>query len=410
MIKLLHSSDWHLGKSLFAKSLLDDQRVALDELSATIADEKPSLVILAGDLYDRSVPPEDAVRLLDQFLIKTILESGVPVAMIPGNHDSSTRVGVSAGLLRASGLHVFATPESISEPLRISSGGVTASVYGIPYLEPSEWSFHFERHLEGQTPLRTHEDALKAILESLAPSLEDDRNAGRRTVLILHAYVTGGEPCESERPLSIGGSDLVSSDLLSAFDYVALGHLHRPQKVSSERIRYPGSLFSYSQSEADQAKGAVVVQLGKKAKEDTFEFREFQKTRRLKVVRGTIEDLIQAARLSEEKASHDYIIAILTDQSLPFEAFRRLHAIYPGLLHVGRDVTWSRSAAEEADQKARGMSRDVSDRDVLAQFILNAASSEVSDEDREWLLTQLEDFTKIENEALPLVSSNPSST
>lgn len=401
MIKIFHSSDWHLGKSLFAKSLLEDQRTALAEFTTMIALEKPDLVLLAGDLYDRSIPPEDAVKLLDQFLAKTILESRVPVAMIPGNHDSSTRVGVGADLLRAAGLHVFSTPESITSPLRIEAGGVKASIYGIPYLEPSEWNYYFSELArktigaeEKWKPIRTHADALTAILEHLDDSLAKDRTEGRRTVLMLHAYMTGGEPSESERPLSIGGSDLIPSELVVNFDYVALGHLHRPQIVSSDRIRYPGSLFPYSQSEAAQDKGAVLISLGNKPMDDAFDFLKFQTTRKLRVVRGTLEELIQ----SGAEVSHDYVIALLSDQALPFEAFRRLSHVFPGLLHVGREVTWSRSDAEAADVAARLVKREISDRDVLAQFVTTAAASEISDEDREWLLAQLEAFTKAEDQ------------
>ena len=421
MIKLLHSSDWHLGKSLFAKSLLDDQAQALAELTTMIVSEKPNLIILAGDLFDRSVPPEDAVRLLDQFLVNAILKLGVPVAMIPGNHDSSTRVGVSAGLLRSAGLHVFATPASIALPLRISGDGVEASVYGIPFLEPAEWGFHFGR------TLRTHSEALEAILESLEPSLTEDRAAGRRTVLILHAYVTGGEASDSERPLSIGGSDLVSAELLEKFDYVALGHLHRPQSVLHDRIRYPGSLFPYSQSEASQPKGAMIVSLApavprmatNAGARDEFRFAEFRTTRSLRVVRGELDALV--AQAAEEKTAatekgaasaaadvtdranrhrDDYIIAVLTDSSLPFEAYRRLHQVYPGLLHVARDVAWTREGAETADGASRANSdrhlREVSDRDMLAQFILAASNGDLTDEDREWLVQELEAFATVE--------------
>lgn len=409
MIKLLHSSDWHLGKSLFSKSLLEDQATALREIEQMIAFEKPTAVLLAGDLFDRSIPPEDAVRLLDRFLAKVILELKVPVVMIPGNHDSSTRVGVSAELLRASGLHVFATPESITSPVRIEAGKVKASIYGIPFLEPNEWGFYFGR------PIRTHEEALQAILESLEPLLEKDRAQDCRTILVMHAYVTGGEPSDSERPLSIGGSDLVSAQLLEKFDYVALGHLHRPQHVMYPRIRYPGSLFPYSQSEASQPKGALLVSLGKTSGSDEFRFEEFKTTRNLRVIRGDLENLIVNGSTAphEPNRPEDYVIAILTDQSLPFEAYRRLHAIYPELLHVAREVSWTREGAENADATARenqdrGL-REASDQDILAQFIGAASNGDLADEDREWLVQQLGLFNKLERDtALALIPDETS--
>jgi DNA repair protein SbcD/Mre11 len=401
-LKLLHSSDWHLGKSLFAKSLLLDQAACLAEIESIVVSEKPDLILLAGDLFDRSVPPEDAVKLLDQFLAKTILELKVPVAMIPGNHDSSTRVGVAADLLRQSGLHVFSTPESIEHPLQLEANGVKSSVYGIPYLEPAEWNFYFHaKNREAHTPLRTHAESLNAIIESLKPQLARDKAEDRRSILILHAYVTGGEPSESERPLSIGGSDLVPAELLKNFDYVALGHLHRPQKISSPRIRYPGSLFCYSQSEAGQEKGVVIATLEKKPEDDEFHFRAFETTRKLRVPRGTLEELISSAGACPKgppDAQHDYVIAVLTDQTLPFEAFRRLNSVFPGLLHVSRELNWERSDAESADLAVRSRAREISDRDVLAQFIAGVSVNELLDEDREWLISQLEAFTRSEAE------------
>lgn len=385
---LLHSSDWHLGKSLFQKSLLADQEAALEDFRRLVETEKPHAVLLAGDLYDRSVPPEDAVKLLDRFLSEVVLTMKVPVIMIPGNHDSSTRVGMGAPLLRAAGLHVFSTPESVTEPVRIEAGGVKTAIYAIPYLEPSEWAFFLSK------PLRTHADALSAILEHLKPQLENDRKEGRRTVLILHAYVTGGEPSESERPLSIGGSDLVPGELLLDFDYVALGHLHRPQKIQHEHIRYSGSLFPYSQSEASQNKGAVLVKLASSKEKDVIEFRRFETPRGLRVVRGAFQELLSGASSPQD----DYVIAVLTDPSLPFEAFRQLNRVYPNLLHVTRDLGFSRSDAEAADTLARKMRREISDRDVLDLFLSATAATELQDEDRQWLFEQLDTFSKKEDE------------
>ncbi|MDX9732080.1 MAG: exonuclease SbcCD subunit D [Bdellovibrionales bacterium] len=380
MIKFLHSSDWHLGKSLFAKSLLEDQDLALQELRALIEAERPDAVLLAGDLFDRSIPPEAAVKRLDLFLADTVLKLKTPVVLIPGNHDSNIRLGLHADLLRGAGLHVFSSPESILQPARFK----TASVYGIPYLEPAEWALYFER----QNQIRTHQEALEAIIEALKPLLADDRAQGRRSVLVLHAYVTGGEPSESERPLSIGGSDLVHSELLRDFDYVALGHLHRPQTIGSERIRYSGSLFPYSQSEASQEKGVVRVTLDR-PETDRFDFLPFQTCRKLRSVRGKFEDLLKS------EPSDDYVIAMLTDAVMPFEAYRSLQRVFPSLLHVGREIDWSRSDAEEADQAARVRRKlEASDQEVLGEFLISAASDTITDEDREWLLAELDAFSK----------------
>lgn len=367
------------------------------EISALLEKHKPQALLLSGDLFDRSVPPEDAVERLDLFLSNTVLKLGVPVVMIPGNHDSSTRVGAHAGLLRASGLHVFSTPDSIHHPVQIESGTIRTSIYGVPYLEPAEWGFYFSE------TVRTHAEALSRILESLAPHLERDRIEGRRSVLLLHAYVTGGQATDSERPLSIGGSDLVPSEPLEIFDYVALGHLHRPQKVGSEKIRYPGSLFPYSLSEAGQKKGAMLVTLGNQSSDDAFEFLEFTTTRRLHALRGSLEEILlpEATADNVDFRTDDYVIAVLTDPSLPMDAFRRLNQTYPGLLHVGRESNWNRAEATEADRISRAQRRDLSDQDLLSQFIASAAAGELSVEDRQWLMNELEVFSKIEESGAP---------
>jgi len=356
---------------------------------------EPDALLLSGDLFDRSVPPEDAVERLDLFLSNAVLKLNVPVIMIPGNHDSSTRIGAHAGLLRAAGLHVFSKPESIYHPVKLGEGAARVSVYGVPYLEPAEWGFYFS------LPLRTHAEAMTQILESLKPLLENDKLEGRRSVLLLHAYVTGGQATDSERPLSIGGSELVPSEPLEVFDYVALGHLHRPQKVGLEKIQYPGSLFPYSLSEAGQKKGIVLAKLGAEPTEDSFEFLEFKTPRRLHALRGSLEEILEPAPESSNGTTtfraDDYVIAVLTDPSLPTDAFRRLAKVYPGLLHVSRESTWDRSAANDADRLNRALRRDISDQDLLSQFVALTASTELSAEDRQWLSSELDAFSKAED-------------
>ncbi|MDZ4082763.1 MAG: exonuclease SbcCD subunit D [Bdellovibrionales bacterium] len=400
MANFIHSSDWHLGKTLFARPLLADQEVALKELLARMQSPatRPDFLLLAGDLFDRSVPPEDAIRVLGNFLTDVVQRLKIPVCMIPGNHDSNTRVGMGADLMRASGLHVFSTTDSIFQPFEfvpnVDSDKGKVAIYGIPYLEPTEWGHFFKT----DSPVRNHEDALKLILQNLAEPIKAHREKGFRVVLMLHAYVTGGEISESERPLSVGGSEMVPAELLLDFDYVALGHLHRPQKIKTERIRYCGSLFPYSQSEADQEKGVCEIHLGLTEKADQFKFAPFQTTRRLRVIEGALDELIDQEKSKAKELREDYVIALLTDQAMPFEAYRRMSAVLPGLLHVSRKTDWTRESAESSDRLHRSMRRELSDAEVLMQFSQAASNEKLTDEDLRWLVEMLSRFTKEDHE------------
>jgi exonuclease SbcD len=399
VVNFIHSSDWHLGKTLFGRPLLADQESALKELLERFESPgaRPDFLLLAGDLFDRSVPPEDAIRVLSRFLTEVVQKLEIPVCMIPGNHDSNTRVGMGAELMRASGLHVFSTCDSIFHPFEHIAGENKVAVYGIPYLEPTEWGHFFKT----ETPVRSHEEALKLILQSLATPIKIHRERGFRIVLMLHAYVTGGEISESERPLSVGGSEMVPAELLSDFDYVALGHLHRPQKIKTEKIRYSGSLFPYSQSEADQEKGVCEIRLGSTEKDDLFRFTPFQRSKKLRVIEGALEDLIETERQKEKEKREDYIIALLTETAMPFEAYRRLSAVLPGLLHVSRKTDWTRESAESSDRLHRNMRRELSDAEILMQFGQAAATEPLSEEDLRWLVEMLGRFTKEDHEVQP---------
>lgn len=389
MIRFFHTSDWHLGKSLFAKSLLGDQRQALAELRERIEAEKPHILLIAGDIFDRSIPPEEAVAAFDTFLREVVQDLGVPVAVVPGNHDSATRLGAHSSLLRSSGVHMLSTCDAILSPIVLEHDAVEVAIYGIPFMEPAEWAFWFSAQ-DGfhDIEIRTHDHALAAILQRLEPMLVEDRKRGRRTVLMLHAYAQGGESTESERPFSIGGSDSVDAKRFAAFDYVALGHLHRPQSVGSQRVRYPGSLFPYSGSESRQAKGFIRGELGKDRTCDSFGFVPFEKSRSLLQFRGPFEEALALP------PTNDYVIAMLTEALMPFEAFRRLQAVHPGLLHVGRELA---VAAElESGRESLRRREQQADGDVLAEFLAasQTAGATLTEEDRDWLINQLDTFVR----------------
>lgn len=394
-MKLAHSSDWHLGKTLFARPLIEDQRVALEELKTQLKSESIELLLLAGDLFDRSVPPEDAVQLLDDFLTDVVTRLKIPVCMIPGNHDSNTRVGAGANLLRTSGLHVFASPESVTKPFLYEKTNSKVAVFGVPYLEPGEWG----AYLRPDSPPRSHEEAIGLVLGLIEPQLNDLRAKGFKIVLLLHAYVMGGTCSESERPLSVGGSEMIPSELLTSFDYVALGHLHRPQTISSRHIRYSGSLFPYSQSESDQERGFVVVDLESTDPDVQFRFLPFQNTRKLRTVQGAFDTLLASESARPQHEREDYVIALLSDSNIPFEAFRRLNSFLPNLLHVARKADWTIDAAESSENLHRKLQQELSDQEVLKTFVEAAANEPLSKEDLDWLSQMFDKFHQSSNEA-----------
>ena len=228
MVRLLHTSDWHLGRLLYGKSLLEDQAQALEQIIGLIDRIKPHALLLSGDIFDRLSPPEAAVRLFDEFLFKTIIERKLAVLVIPGNHDSAERVGFASRILRERGLTIYSKPEDALKPVRIAGDGSEVMAYGIPYLEPRLIGEFLKK------PLSTPDEAVRSLCDEIRLTRKPSENS----VLLAHAFVVGAQTSESERDLFVGGSSHVAADAFEGFAYTALGHLHRAQAAGGERVRY----------------------------------------------------------------------------------------------------------------------------------------------------------------------------
>ena len=251
-MRFLHLSDLHLGKRVCEFSMLEDQRYILEQI-LTLLDETPvDGVLLAGDLYDKPVPPAEAVRLLDWFLTQLAARK-LPVFAISGNHDSADRVAFGSALLADSRVYVSPVFTGAPQPIPLQDTHGTVDVYLLPFLKPA-----MVRHVWPDEPIESYNDALACVLRHCTP------DPGHRSVLVAHQFVAGAAACESEEP-SVGGVDSVDAALFDAFDYVALGHLHSPQKVGRETLRYCGTPLKYSFSEAGQHKSATFVELGAKS-------------------------------------------------------------------------------------------------------------------------------------------------
>jgi exonuclease SbcD len=253
-LRFLHTADWHLGRTLGGHALLEEQVALLaEQLPQMVRDTAPDAVLVAGDVFDRAVPPAEAVRLLDDILSRIVLGLGVPVVLIPGNHDEARRVSFGARLLEAARLHIVHAPCGAAIPFADAHGPVT--VIGCGYATPMALSR--EEAMAGAA-FDDHDGAFAA----LAPGLHAMCEGGGRRVLVAHAFVAGGaESRDSERALSVGGTGQIGADRFAGFHYVALGHLHRPQSLLGGRLRYSGSPFAYSVEEADHAKSATLVEL-----------------------------------------------------------------------------------------------------------------------------------------------------
>lgn len=323
-MKILHTGDWHLGKLVHGIHMTEDQRYLLKQLVELIKKENIDVLIIAGDVYDRSIPPTEAIELLDDVLSEIIMGLDVKVIMIAGNHDSADRLDFGSKILKDKGLYISGKLMDQVEPIVLEDDYGVVNFYPIPFSEPA-----LVRGLYKDNTCKTHDLAIEKVMNSFKGTMDETQ----RNICISHAFVMGTETLEtsdSERPLAIGGSEYVNVNHYEGFDYVALGHLHRPQKVKHDSIRYAGSLLKYSFSEAMQKKSVTIVDLKQKG-DISIEQRRLEPIRDLRVIKGTLEDLMKEEVYSLRN-QEDYICAVLTDRGKLFEPMKQLRAIYPNVL------------------------------------------------------------------------------
>jgi len=322
MARFIHAADLHLGRLLHNQRLLEDQEHALDQLRALVASQRPHALLLAGDIYDRAVPPKEAVALLDAFLSDVVLELEVPVVLIAGNHDSAERIGFGSRLLQSRGLHMVGGLQADPQPLVIQDQHGPLEVFALPFLEPARVRALLDN--DGITDQQSAMAAMVARVHSVGQH--------SRRVLVAHAFVDGGLGSDSERPLCVGGAQGVSAQLFEGFTYTALGHLHRPQPVGSSTIQYAGSLLKYSLNEIDQPKSFTMVDIDA-AGAATVTRHNFQPLRDLRRIQGTLADLLAVAPQGPPK---DWVVATLLDKGPVFDAMAKLRQHYPNMLHIER--------------------------------------------------------------------------
>ena len=379
-MKFIHSGDWHIGKIVNEYSMLENQKKFFDDLVEIIKREEVDALVIAGDVYDRSIPPTGAVELLDRYVDKIINELNVPILAISGNHDGGERLAYGSSIMKKSGYHMAGVLKENIEKVTIKD----TDFYLIPYFDPA-----LARKVFGDDSIKSHEDGMKKVIDII----NGDRDKSRKAVVVAHGYVTsvnfdkdksrkeiikeiGVVESDSERPLTIGGTEFISGKIFEGFDYVALGHLHEPKRVSKddETIRYSGSPLKYSVSEKDHKNSISIVEFNENGLSVKVE--EIIPLKNIRVLKGSLEELLSKEFYSNQKVD-DYIHFILTDDGELYEPMAKLKAVYKNPLSLER--SYKRTLNDEnIEVKVRDM--DKSKSELFKDFYENVTKMELSDE------------------------------
>lgn len=387
-MKIFHTADWHLGKLVQGVYMTEDQAFVLQQFLKAVEEEQPDLVIIAGDLYDRAIPPTEAVELLNEMLEKLVLHIKVPVVAIAGNHDSPDRIDFAVKLMEKNGLYLSGQLRYPIEPITFQDEHGAVEVYTIPYADPS-----IIRYITGNEDIKSHDDAMRF----LTTHIKENWNPEARHLLVGHAFVTkNGEAeentSESERPLSIGGAEHVNAAYLQAFDYVALGHLHQAHFVGSEHIRYSGSPLKYSISEEHHQKGFYIVELNELG-EAAIEKRLLKPKRDMRRVAGTITEIEQ------HPYNEDYVFVTLTDENPVLSPMERIRTVYPNAMHVERRVNQPSSLHQESSE-INTKKQQLKPVELFEAFYKEVKGEALSEEKKQWFSLIYSDLEKEEGEKL----------
>ncbi|WP_335935457.1 exonuclease SbcCD subunit D [Streptomyces sp. PTD5-9] len=381
-MRILHTSDWHLGRSFHRASLLEAQAAYLDHLVATVREREVDAVVVAGDVYDRAVPSLPAVELFDDALHR-LAAVGVPTVMISGNHDSARRLGVGAGLLGRAGVHLRTDPDHCAVPVVLRDAHGDVAFYGLPYLEPALVKDALGAERAG------HEAVLGAAMDRVRADLAS-RPGGTRSVVLAHAFVVGGEPSDSERDITVGGVAAVPAGVFDGVDYVALGHLHGCQTITG-RIRYSGSPLAYSFSEAAHRKTMWLIDLDASGAV-TAERVDCPAPRPLARLRGRLDDLLDDPELERHRDS--WVEATLTDPVRPTEPMARLAERFPHTLSL---VFEPDRAPDDplASYAQRLKGRD--DQQIAEDFVAHVRGGAAADERERTVLRDALDDVRVDD-------------
>ncbi|MGL5328655.1 MAG: exonuclease SbcCD subunit D [Peptostreptococcaceae bacterium] len=396
-MKIIHSSDWHIGKIVNEYSMIEDQKHILNELIKLIEEEKPQALIIAGDIYDRSIPPVEGVELLNEILNTLIIEKNIKVLAISGNHDSGERLSFASKILEKQGLFIAGSDEELYKHIIIPENDKNINFYLVPYKDPA-----LTRKILDNKEIKNHNDAMIAVIDKI----KENMNKEEVNILVGHGYVTMKreeavddsehkydiaelETSESERPLSIGGTDLIDGNVFNDFDYVALGHLHGRQKIGREEMRYSGSLLKYSFSEVKQKKGVYIIDINEN-KDADIEFKFLKPRRDLRVIKGNIEELLEEGR-NKEEGKKDYIQAIITDDGELINPMEKLKAVYPNTMLITKE---KKREYSEDKTSAKGEYKNKSKKEIFKEFYEDLGNGDYTNEKEEILIDVINSVLK----------------
>ena len=371
-MKFIHLSDLHLGKRVNEFSMIEDQEYILKEILTMIREEKPDGVLIAGDVYDRSVPSEEAMRQWDAFLV-SLAEKKVPVYAISGNHDSAIRFADHSALVESTGIHLSPEFDGSVKKYSLEDKDGKLNIYLLPFIKPAT-----VRGFYPDEEIADYTDAVRVAIAHM------DVDTAERNILVAHQFVTGASRCDSEE-VSVGGLDNVDASVFEPFDYVALGHIHGKQSVGRETIRYCGTPLKYSFSEKDHVKSVTVLEMGAKGEVKIGE-RELKPMHDLREIRGSYNELMSKKNY-EGTATDDYIQAVLTDEDDVIDAMAKLRVVYPNIMKLLYDNkrtsrTQSVTDAENVESKTP--------MELFEEFFEKQNNREMSDEQRELVSEKIE--------------------
>lgn len=343
-MKIFHLGDLHIGKSVNGFSMIDDQRFVLEQLYTSIDTEKPDVIIIAGDIFDRSIPSIEAVELADEMFIEIAIKRKTPVIAIAGNHDGRERIDYLSKFARESGLYLVGSLNKEVEPIILKDISERIVFYPIPYAKPVVLRELFE-----DDSIKSHDDAMKKIIDEIRNNIDQSKI----NIAIAHGHigsvnsdgVSELEESKSEKPLEIGGTDMIDVSYFNIFDYTALGHLHAPQKVKSDRVRYSGSILKYSFSEVKQKKGFTVLEIDDEGNFNTSII-EFRARRDMRIIRGKLNEILEKSEF-DTKNSEDYIRVELEDQEALIDPMSKLRSVYPNVMELGKIEDINKSSKEK---------------------------------------------------------------
>ncbi|MDP4163512.1 MAG: exonuclease SbcCD subunit D [Bacillota bacterium] len=361
-MKFIHTADWHLGKLVHGVYMTEEQSEILKQFVDVVEEEKPDAVVIAGDLYDRSVPPTDAVDLLNEVLFKINIELKTPIIAISGNHDSAERLSFGSSWYKQSQFYLTGKLENHHQPVRING----VNFYLAPYAEPGT-----VRQLLKNDSIHSHQEAMKGLISKIEESI----NPNEPNVFVGHAFVLGGATSESERTLSVGASGCVHADLFAPFSYTALGHLHSPEAIRHDTIKYSGSLMKYSFSEAKHTKSISIVEMNEDGS-FVHRTRSLKPKRDMRELEGYLDELLDPSFFEKEKLD-DFLKITLLDEGSLLDPINKLRQIYPNVLHLDKKIELT--DLKKKHTLATAQREKKTDMELFQQFYEEMTTSEFTE-------------------------------